>query len=69
MAVKEITEERAGRQGPEYLVKWVGYAEPQWVPASDFDPEALDALLQRRARLRARASGDGPASRLRSAKA
>ena len=46
--VKEILEDRTVRRGrgsqKQYLVKWVGYAEPTWEPASALqDVTALDA--------------------------
>jgi hypothetical protein len=54
--VEKILDERMvrgrGRGGPQrlqYLVKWKGYAEPDWQPAENMeDTEALDTYLQQR---------------------
>jgi Chromo (CHRromatin Organisation MOdifier) domain len=54
--VEEILDQRVvrgrGRGGPkklQYLVKWVGYAEPDWQPAENMeDTEALEKYLQQR---------------------
>jgi hypothetical protein len=54
--VEEILDQRVvrgrGRGGPkklQYLVKWVGYAEPDWQPAENMEnTEALEKYLQQR---------------------
>ena len=54
--VKKILDERTvrkrGRGGPqrlEYLVKWKGYAEPNWQPAENMeDTKALDTYVRQR---------------------
>jgi Chromo (CHRromatin Organisation MOdifier) domain len=52
--VEQILDQRVargrGRGGPrrlQYLVKWVGYAEPDWQPAENVeDTEALENYLR-----------------------
>eukprot|EP00048_Salpingoeca_helianthica_P014166 m.217436 g.217436 ORF g.217436 m.217436 type:complete len:286 (-) comp15601_c0_seq5:398-1255(-) len=39
-------QEKGRDRAPFVLVKWAGYHEPQWIPESDVDPEALRPLLR-----------------------
>ena len=56
--MEKILDERVvrkrGRGGPqklEYLVKWKGYAKPNWQPAKNMeDTEALNTYLQQQRR-------------------
>ena len=44
-AVEALIKERKGRNGElAVLVKWTGYAEPQWIKASDVLPGDLQRL-------------------------
>ena len=36
-AVESIVSHRGAGRKREYLVKWVGYADPTWQPMRDFD--------------------------------
>jgi hypothetical protein len=46
-AVEGILGERLDKfRRPMVLVKWVGYQEPQWIPASDVDADALRVMLR-----------------------
>ena len=48
-AMETIVQERAGRAGGrEYLVKWVGYAQPSWEPESAFHSAPQRELLRER---------------------
>ena len=49
--VEEILDERNRYRKKEYLVKWKGYLEPNWQPASNVEEcEALDRYLAKVAR-------------------
>ena len=42
--IEKIRDLRVHRQKLQYLVKWVGYAEPTWQPETDFDEHAAEAI-------------------------
>lgn len=49
--VEEILDERTRGRGKQYLVKWLGYAEPDWQPAANLtNTEALIAWKELRKR-------------------
>ena len=62
--IDKLLDRQVNSDGNIVLVKWSGYADPQWIPESNIPSDTLSTLLREWRHEQALQSGFGAPSRL-----